>query len=135
MKTVLDTNVLISGVIATGPPHEILLRGYRGEYEIVVSPETLAEFRETLGKYPDRFHMTDEEIRKEVETLGYFAESVDPDGEIKAVERDPDDDKFLAATVAGDADYVVSGDTHLLDLGSFREVDIVDPRTFLDELE
>jgi putative PIN family toxin of toxin-antitoxin system len=135
MKAVLDTNVLISAVIATGTPHEVLLSGYRGEYRIVASVETLAEFRRTLAKYPDRFQLSESEIQREVETVRYFAEFVDPDEDVEAVERDPDDDKFLEAAVAGNVDYVVSGDQHLLELDDFRGIGIVDPRTFLDELE
>jgi predicted nucleic acid-binding protein len=43
MRAVLDTNVLISGVIATGVPHELLIRRLDHEYQIVVSAETLTE--------------------------------------------------------------------------------------------
>jgi putative PIN family toxin of toxin-antitoxin system len=135
MKAVLDTNVLISAVIATGTPHEVLLSGYRGEYQIVASVETLAEFRTTLAKYPERFQLSESEIQREAETVRYFAEFVDPDEDVEAVERDPDDDKFLEAAVAGNVDYVVSGDQHLLELDGFRGIEIVDPRRFLDVLE
>lgn len=135
MRAVLDTNVLISGVIATGVPHELLLRGFDHEYQIVVSVETLTEFRDTLLKYPDRFQMSESEVQQEVETIRYFAEFVDPDETITTVEPDPDDDKFLEAAVAGDVDYLVSGDSHLLDIESFRGIDIVEPRTFYEHLE
>lgn len=134
MRAVLDTNVLISSVIATGVPHEIVVKGFSSEYQIVVSVATLTEFRDTLLKYPEKFHMDEEDVQQEVETIRYFAEFVDPDEEITAVEADPDDDKFLEAAVAGNVDYIVSGDRHLLDLGSFRGIDIVDPRTFYDRL-
>jgi putative PIN family toxin of toxin-antitoxin system len=135
MKAVLDTNVLISSAIATGVPHDIVLQGLSSEYQIIVSVETLTEFRETLLKYPDRFQIDEEEVQQEVETIRYFAEFVDPTEEITAVEDDPDDDKFLEAAVAGSVDYVVSGDRHLLDLDSFRGIDIVDPRSFYEILE
>ncbi|EMA08296.1 MULTISPECIES: putative toxin-antitoxin system toxin component, PIN family [Haloferax] len=135
MKAVLDTNVLISSVIATGVPHDIVVKGFEGEYELVVSVDTLTEFRETLLKYPDRFHLNEDEVQQEVETIRYFAEFVDPQEEIRAVADDPDDDKFLEAAVAGNVDYVVSGDNHLLTLDSFRGISIVDPRTFYEHLE
>lgn len=134
MRAVLDTNVLISGVISTGVPHDVVVAGLEGRYDIVVSVETLTEFRETLHKYPERFHMNDTEIQQEVETIRYFAEFVDPGEDIYAVDDDPDDDKFLEAAVAGDVDYLVSGDKHLLRLDSFRGFDIVDPRTFYEQL-
>lgn len=135
MKAVLDTNVLISSVIATGVPHEVVVKGFSGEYGIIVSVATLTEFRETLLKYPDRFGMEEDEVQEEVETIRYFAEFVEPDENISAVEADPDDDTFLEAAVAGNVDYLVSGDRHLLDLGSFRGIEIVTPRTFYEELD
>jgi putative PIN family toxin of toxin-antitoxin system len=134
MKAVLDTNVLISSVIATGVPHEVVVKGLEGEYQIIVSVATLTEFRETLLKYPERFGMDEDEVQQEVETIRYFAEFVNPDEQITAVEADPDDDKFLEAAVAGDVDYLVSGDRHLLGLGTFRGIEIVEPRTFYEQL-
>lgn len=135
MRAVLDTNVLISGVIANGVPHEVVVRGFRSEFQIIVSVATLNEFRETLLKYPDRFGMDEAQVQKEVETIRYFAEFVEPEENITAVEDDPDDDKFLEAGVAGNVKYIVSGDKHLLDLDTFRGINIVNPRTFYEELE
>lgn len=135
MKAVLDTNVLISGVISTGVTHEVLVHGFRDEYEIIVSVATLTEFRETLLKYRGKFHMDEADVQQEVETVRYFAEFVDPEESISAVKDDPDDDKFLEAAVAGNVDFVVSGDRHLLDLGSFRGIEILDPRTFYELLD
>jgi putative PIN family toxin of toxin-antitoxin system len=134
MRAVLDTNVLISSVISTGVPHEIVVKGFSSEYQIVVSVATLTEFRGTLLKYPEKFQMDEEDIQKEVETIRYFAEFVDPDEEITAVDDDPDEDKFLEAAVAGNIDYIVSGDRHLLDLDSFQGIDTVEPRAFYERL-
>lgn len=134
MRAVLDTNVLISSVIATGVPHDVVVKGFNGEYEIIVSVATLTEFRETLLKYPEKFHMDEEDVQQEVETIRYFAEFVDPDEDITAVDDDPDDHKFLEAAVAGNVEYIVSGDRHLLDLDSFRGITIVEPRTFYEHL-
>lgn len=135
MKAILDTNVLISSVISTGTPHKVVVAGFRGEYQIVASVATLTEFRETLLKYPDRFQMNEQDVQKEVETVRYFVEFVEPEEDINAVAEDPDDDKFLEAAVAGNVDYLVSGDQHLLDLDSFRGISIVTPRAFYDQLD
>jgi putative PIN family toxin of toxin-antitoxin system len=132
MRAVLDTNVLISGVIATGAPHKLLVKGFNNEYQTVVSVETLTEFRETLLKYPERFHMGEDEVQKEVETIRYFAEFVAPQEDSTAIDDDPDDDKVLKTAVAGD---VVSGDRQLLSVDSFRGIDIIEPRTFYELLE
>jgi len=134
MKTVLDTNVLISGVISTGVTHDVVVAGFRGEYQLIVSEATVTEFEDTLRKYPEKFNMSEQEIQTEVTTVQMFAEFVDPDVNLTVVEEDPDDDKFLEAAVAGDVDYLVSGDSHLLDLDSFRDIRIIDPRTFSEIL-
>lgn len=135
MNAVLDTNVLISAIIATGIPHEVVVAGYAGEYRIVASEATIQEFRETLQKYPERFGLDDDEIQTEVETLQYYAEFAAPDEELSVVDADPDDDKFLEVAVTANADYVVSGDQHLLDIESFRGIDILTPREFYDALD
>lgn len=132
MRAVLDTNVLISSVISTGVPHEVVVAGFSSDYQIIVSIDTLTEFRKTLLKYPNKFHMDEQEIQQEVETNRYFAEFVDPKEDITEIDDDPDDDKFLEAAVAGHVDFIVSGDQHLLDYNSFRGIDIVTPRTFYE---
>lgn len=134
MKAVLDTNVLISGVISTGVAHGVVVAGFRGEYQFIVSEATVTEFEDTLRKYPEKFNMSEQEIQTEVTTVQMFAEFVDSDVNLRVVEEDPDDDKFLEAAVTADADYLVSGDSHLLDLDSFRDIQIVDPRSFSEIL-
>ena len=48
--------------------------------------------------------------------------------------KDPTDNKFLDAALAASADYVVSGDAHILDLESFRGIPILTARKFIDRL-
>lgn len=134
MKAVLDTNVLISAVISTGTSHQVVVEGFEGEYTIVLSPDILGEFERTLSKYPDKFALDDDEINRERDTFEYFSEIAVPEVEIDAVEDDPSDDIFLEAAVAGDADYVVSGDSHLLDVTEFRGIRLVSPDEFLESL-
>ncbi len=57
--------------------------------------------------------------------------SVDVQGEIPA---DPSDEKFLAAALDGDADVIVSGDSDLLNLGSFQNIVILTARQFVNSL-
>lgn len=68
-------------------------------------------------------------------TVRYYATFVIPDEEIDEITDDPSDNMVLEAAVAGDADYIVSGDPHLLELDGFRGMDIVNPTAFLDILE
>jgi len=50
---------------------------------------------------------------------------------VKVIVEDPDDNKFLEAAIAGKADYILSGDQHLLHLGTFEGIPIIDSRRFL----
>ncbi len=52
--------------------------------------------------------------------------------ELKVVERDPDDDKFIECAVAGKAKYLVSGDLDLLSLGGYGSVKIVSSSRLLE---
>jgi len=49
---------------------------------------------------------------------------------INAIKEDPEDNKILAAAVAGKADYIISGDAHLLGLKSYEGIEIVTPNGF-----
>ncbi len=51
-----------------------------------------------------------------------------------SVPDDPKDEMFLACALDGKADVIVSGDHHLLDLESYRDIPIMTPRQFLDQL-
>ena len=51
--------------------------------------------------------------------------------ELSVIREDPDDDRYLECAVEGQAEYIVSGDRHLLALGSYRHISIVPPRAFL----
>ena len=53
----------------------------------------------------------------------------DPDESVQVI----DDDLFLEVALEAGADYIVSGDPHLTDLGVFRDIDIISPSDFLEE--
>ena len=55
MKVVVDTNVFISGVFFTGPPHQILDAWMRGSVHIVVAPEILIEYYDTSAELTAHF--------------------------------------------------------------------------------
>ena len=60
-----------------------------------------------------------------------MGEFVTPTEEIHIIVADPTDDKFLEAALAGKVDYIVSGDNHLLELKSFREIPIITGKEFI----
>jgi putative PIN family toxin of toxin-antitoxin system len=114
---VLDTNVLVSALGFGGPPLDALLRTFDDDVRLLASEETLDELERVMTY--DRLPFTDADRTQYSAILRREADVVRPD-EVVEVVRDSDDDKFLEVALAGDADYVVSGDRDLLALGSYR---------------
>lgn len=138
MRVVLDTNVVVSGVIKQeGPPGQILIRFFQERKFIsITSLEILAEIREVLQPPKvRRYHgWTNAEIDAFVTFL--YAQSVVTEGTRTVnVARDPQDNKFLACAREGSAEYLVSGDDDLLQIKVFERTQIVRPRAFLETLQ
>jgi uncharacterized protein len=138
LRAVLDANVIISAMIqpkgASGRILTSLLE--KNSFELVVSPTILAEVRRSL-LYPKvrRYIKTaDEDLDLWVASIELMAQPVEGNLRIHAVTADPDDDKYIEAAVEGLAQFVVTGDTHLLSLKSYENIRIVTPRVFVDFL-
>ena len=138
MRVVADTNVVVSRYIAPGgSPVRILDRWQQGGFELLVSEPILEEYRRVLryDRLRARHGLSDDEIEEVIDDLREFAIMTTPGERIEAVKDDPDDDKFLECGAAGGAEIVVSGDQHLLALGSFRGIQILPPTAFLAFLD
>lgn len=131
-RAVLDTNVYVSSIFWKGSPHRTVLLALRGAFEALTSPEILTELRVVLKR---DFDQPDDLIRRQIDLILAYASLVIPTTDIDVLQEDPDDNKVLECAVDGDADYVVTGDGHLLDLGSFEGIRMVKPRAFLDVLQ
>lgn len=133
MRVVLDTNVIISATLIRGGNEDRIMRLWRqGAFELVLSPPILEEMARVLS-YERRRRlrwMMEEEVTTFLQAL--VGESVLVPGKVSVkVSRDPEDDKFLAAALEGQADYVVTGDKDLLDLRAHENVRILAPARFL----
>jgi putative PIN family toxin of toxin-antitoxin system len=139
VRAVLDANVVISGLIRPeGPPGRILVRLLRDSaFELVASPATLDELRRSLHypKVRKYLRLPAEQIDLWVDAQGAIAVMVRGEISRPIVDADPADDIYLTAASDGLAEYVVSGDRHLLDLGEHDGIPIATPRAFLDLLE
>ena len=125
-KVVLDTNVLISGVVFAGKPKELLELAKIKEIQGVISPILLAELGEVLSKkfaYPKTRVLQLENKLKKVFLV------VHPTKLIRVV-RDDDDNRVLEAAVAGKCEYVITGDEDLLSLKKYKNIKILTPTEF-----
>ena len=131
MKVVLDTNVFVSGLLWRGAPYRCLLAIRAGLADLVVSPPILEELRRVLMT---KFHHTAAETEEVLAFVRESATLVEIPGTLQVVHDDPDDDKFVETAELAGAAYIVSGDRHLLALGTYKGISIIGARAFLDRL-
>lgn len=131
IRVVLDTNVLVSALLFTGPIGRLVSLWRERRIVLLLSKDVFIEYLRVLA-YP-KFKLSGEEIKALVEEYVLpFAEMVTVAKTSEVIREDPADDKFLALAAAGHARYIVSGDKHLLALREYRRVKIVTPREFLE---
>ncbi|MBN2264986.1 MAG: putative toxin-antitoxin system toxin component, PIN family [Candidatus Aminicenantes bacterium] len=130
LRVVLDTNALVSALLFGGEPGRLVSLWESGRIVPLVSRDVLLEYLRVLA-YP-KFGLGTDDIKSLVEEhILPFAEMVVVDHAPHVVLDDPGDDKFLALVLAGSADFLISGDKHLLALERYHGADILTPRNFL----
>jgi putative PIN family toxin of toxin-antitoxin system len=122
VKVVADTNVYVSAIIFGGKPQTILELAEDGQIELFISDDILAETTRILR---DKFHRTPEQLRADAMALEAITARVQPIEQIDAVPADPTDNRILECAVAADSEAIISGDKHVLALGSFRGIEII----------
>lgn len=133
MKIVCDTNVLISGVLFGGHARRILALASRGMVTNHLSPAILHEFEAVLSR--PKFGLAAEQILAIVDLVRDSFQMMMPQQHVDAVAKDPDDNRILETAVESGAQFVISGDNHLLELQSWQGIDIVSPADFIDLLD
>jgi putative PIN family toxin of toxin-antitoxin system len=133
VRVVLDTNVLISAFIFPGgAPEEVYRRCLEGRLALTTSRTLLAEFGRFLT---DKFAWEPERTEEAIAQVARIAAAVEPAERVDVIAADPADDRVLEAAVSGEADVIVSGDSHLLRLRRWRDIRILGPADLLAELE
>lgn len=129
MRAVIDTNVLLSGLIWHGPPHRLIEQVRAGPLTLISSPALLAELAEviTRAKFAAILGRSNTSPDRTLAEVRLLAEMVDPPPLPASVSRDPDDDAVLALAVAAQVDLIVTGDADLLVLGAYAGIPIVTP--------
>jgi putative PIN family toxin of toxin-antitoxin system len=125
-RVVADSNIFVSAIRFGGRPAVFLQAAEDGLFVLVVSETILAEVGEVLSR---KFEWSDDRVAVSLRRIRAITSVIAPDLALTACE-DPDDDRILEAAVAGNAKYIVSGDKHLLRMGSFRGIEIVRVRDF-----
>jgi putative PIN family toxin of toxin-antitoxin system len=132
LRVVADTNIYISALNFGGAPAQILALARRRQIEMFVSTPILDEIEGVLKR---KFQWPSARAREALTAIRDFAKEVKPTERVTAVEKDEPDNRVLECALAARATIIVSGDSHLRELGSFQRIRIVSPRAFLDAIE
>lgn len=136
MRAVLDTTQFVSALIrGDGLQGQLIHRWRREALELVTSYALLDELSAVVGRSRLRRRFADGALEDLMAVLNRYAVVVPGETIVRAVPDDPDDDAVLACAVEAEADYIVSGDRHLLVLGSYEGIHILRAAEFLAILD
>ena len=130
-RAVLDTNIIISSVFYRGNPYEVVIKGILGEYQLVTSSEILDE---VVDKLRNKFDFPEENIQELMDILLTYCHVVKTITKFDIV-RDKKDNKIIECAFDGKADYIITGDTDLLELKEFKDIKILNAKDFLVEIK
>ena len=138
LKVVVDTNLLVSGFISPfSYPREIEKCWQRGEFVLVTSHEIVDELNRVLHlpRIQVKYNLTESDIQTFVRTLTHKAEYVAGKLVIEGVAPDTGDDKIISCAVESEADFIVTGDKALQQLGEYQGIKIINAKEFTRLLE
>lgn len=134
IKVVLDSVTLVSAFLTREGAAAELLRRCRESAVIYASEEILAEFRRTLlekARIRRRYSYEDADVEHFAASFREIASVVIGAADVFGVVRYPGDDMILACAAAARADTIVTRDKDLLDMKTFRKMQIISPEDFL----
>lgn len=124
LTVVFDTNVLFSGTGWTGTPFRCLELARTRKLDGITCQPILDELAEKLVA---KLHFSGEQVSETLADVLSFLRLVDIPGTMRAIPANPDDDKVIECAVVGGASHIVTGDRrHLLPLGSYQGIVILD---------
>jgi uncharacterized protein len=125
MKLVLDANVIVSAVLFGGKPREVLSSVAAGRVQGCTSDALIRELQEVLQR--EKFGLEMRTVQAIISEVSAMSEWTTPTEQLGIISEDPSDNHVLECAVAAAADYVVTGDRHLLELGTYRGICIIQP--------
>ena len=128
MKVVLDTNVFVSGIFWTGSSNKVIFSWKEGKFVLVTSLEIISEVIKVLKDF--KITLPGDMIKEWVDLITRNSVIVEPKEKINIIKDDPKDDIFIETAVAGNVDFIISQDNHLLKLKEFRKIKIITPEAF-----
>jgi len=129
-RATADSNIWVSGLNWYGKPHELLNLARDGKIELAISDAILDEFSRILH---DKLEWSDDRLNSMRAEVATFTKRVSSTETLDVVKADPNDNRILECAVAAGSDVIVTGDAHLLQLGTYRAIKIMKVADFLGQ--
>lgn len=132
IKVVIDTNVFVSAAVLKKTSSVIMEMWKNDKFTLLFSPDIFDEYFEVIAR--PKFKQEEGDIRELAKLLTERAVVVEPQIQLDVVKDDPDDNKFLECAVAGKADFIISGDHHLLSIKEYKQIKILTIAQFIKQI-
>lgn len=129
IRLVLDTNVFLSGIFWSGPPSKLLDAWLENKIKMVFSVDILQEYERVGQILSKKYKGVD--VKPFIDLVIRYGEMYSPVKLKSAVTCDPYDEMFIATALAGKCKLIVSGDSDLLDVDGYADINIVKPGPFV----
>lgn len=136
VRAVLDTNVVVSGLLWKGSPRQVLDAARAAAITLYTSSVLLDELAEVFSREHLARVIANNQTTPAflMQRYAMLAQVVSPAQTARVVAKDIDDDAVIACALAAQADLIVSGDAHLLNLKSCQGIAIVSPADALKRI-
>ena len=131
LRVVFDTNVYISAILSSGNPRRVLEMASRNEIELLISDPIFSEIERVLRT---KVFKSELQVTTTLSGIGDISILVSPGMKLSVIDRHEADNRIIECAVQGEAQYVVSGDHHVLSLKEYQGIKILSPTEFLEEI-
>jgi len=128
MKVILDTNIIVSGILFGGVPRKILECAHRQFFTMIITHDILSEYYEVIERVSKKYN-----VKQAISILESIINKAELSFSITLAEpvcTDPDDDIFFAAAKAAKVKIIVSGDKHLKAASGWSGIKVLSPAQF-----
>jgi len=130
MRIVIDANVFISAFFWQGNPKKVIDRVIDKLDDLFISEDILNEITEVINR--PKFKADKQETENYLSEIKRVSKIIDISEHIN-LSRDKKDNMYIDCAIAADADFIVSGDIHLLELKEYGKIKIVKAKEYLDK--
>jgi len=138
-RVVIDTNIFVSALLSKkGAPAKVMDAWCERKFLVITCEAAILETQRVLNELSatGKYAITNDQIESILHLLRTDAIQVPGKTNVSGIiPQDPDDEKFLAIAIEGEAEIIISGDSHLLNLGKYQNIAIQTARQFLDSLK